>query len=128
MKYATLDSFLTSIQAKNPHHPEYLQATTEIMETLWPFLESNPKYTEHALIERLLMPERIVIFRVAWVDDAGEVQVNRGYRIQHSAALGPYKGGMRFHPSVTLSVMKFLALEQTFKNALTTLPMGGGKG
>ena len=128
MKYATLDSFLTSIQAKNPHHPEYLQATTEIMETLWPFLESNPKYTEHALIERLLMPERIVIFRVAWVDDAGEVQVNRGYRIQHSAALGPYKGGMRFHPSVTLSVMKFLALEQTFKNSLTTLPMGGGKG
>ena len=128
MKYATLDSFLTSIQAKNPHHPENLQATTEIMETLWPFLESNPKYTEHALIERLLMPERIVIFRVAWVDDAGEVQVNRGYRIQHSAALGPYKGGMRFHPSVTLSVMKFLALEQTFKNSLTTLPMGGGKG
>ena len=128
MKPLSLDRFLASVQAKNPHHPEYLQATTEIMETLWPFLESNPKYREHALVERLLMPERIVIFRVVWVNDAGEVQVNRGYRIQHSAALGPYKGGMRFHPSVTLSIMKFLALEQTFKNSLTTLPMGGGKG
>jgi len=98
------------------------------MESLWPYIEKHPKYTSHSLLERLVEPERVIMFRVSWVDDHGEVQVNRGFRIQHSLAIGPYKGGMRFHPSVNLSILKFLAFEQTFKNALTTLPMGGGKG
>ena len=128
MKYQSLESFLQGIEAKSEHQPEYMQALTEIMETLWPYVQKNPIYAENSLLERLLMPERIIIFRVTWVDDRGEVQVNRGYRIQHSAAIGPYKGGLRFHPTVNLSIMKFLALEQTFKNSLTTLPMGGAKG
>ncbi len=128
MKYQSLEEFLGSIAAKSSHQPEYLQAVTEVMESLWPFVEKNPKYAKNCLLERMLMPERIIICRVAWTDDKGEVQVNRGYRIQHSSAIGPYKGGMRFHPTVNLSILKFLALEQTFKNALTTLPMGGGKG
>ena len=128
MKYSSLESFLQGIEAKSEHQPEYMQALTEIMETLWPYVQKNPIYAENGLLERLLIPERIIIFRVTWVDDHGEVQVNRGYRIQHSAAIGPYKGGLRFHPTVNLSIMKFLALEQTFKNSLTTLPMGGAKG
>ena len=128
MKYQSLESFLQGIEAKSEHQPEYMQALTEIMETLWPYVQKNPIYAENGLLERLLIPERIIIFRVTWVDDHGEVQVNRGYRIQHSAAIGPYKGGLRFHPTVNLSIMKFLALEQTFKNSLTTLPMGGAKG
>jgi glutamate dehydrogenase (NADP+) len=101
---------------------------TEVMESLWPFITQHPRYAQHALLERLVEPERVIMFRVSWVDDHGEVQVNRGYRIQHNSAIGPYKGGLRFHPSVNLSILKFLAFEQTFKNALTTLPMGGGKG
>jgi glutamate dehydrogenase (NADP+) len=101
---------------------------TEVMESLWPFILANPRYADQALLERLVEPERALMFRVSWVDDHGDVQVNRGYRIQHSASIGPYKGGIRFHPSVNLSILKFLAFEQTFKNALTTLPMGGGKG
>ena len=110
------------------HQPEYIQAATEIVESLWPFLQKNPRYTKQSLFERMMMPERIIIFRVSWLDDKNEVRVNRGYRIQHSNLIGPYKGGVRFHPTVNLSIMKFLALEQTFKNALTTLPMGGAKG
>ena len=98
------------------------------MISLWPFIEKNPSYAHHGLLERLVEPDRVIQFRVSWVDDKGQVQVNRAWRVQHSAAIGPYKGGMRFHPSVTLSILKFLAFEQTFKNALTTLPMGGGKG
>ena len=128
MKYDTAHQFLAHVAARNPGQPEFLQAVTEVIESLWPFIEKNPKYAEHGLLDRLVEPERVVMFRVSWVDDRGEVQVNRGYRIQHSMAIGPYKGGIRFHPSVTLSVLKFLAFEQTFKNALTTLPMGGGKG
>ena len=128
MKYQSLEEFLGSIAVKSSHQPEYLQAVTEVMESLWPFVAQNPKYAKNSLLERILMPERIIICRVAWTDDKGEVQVNRGYRIQHSSAIGPYKGGMRFHPTVNLSILKFLALEQTFKNSLTTLPMGGGKG
>ena len=128
MKYASVDQFLEQVAQRNPGQPEFLQAVTEVMESLWPFIEKNPRYAEHGLLERLVEPERIVMFRVCWSDDSGTVQVNRGYRIQHSMAIGPYKGGLRFHPSVTLSVLKFLAFEQTFKNALTTLPMGGGKG
>ncbi len=128
MKHASAGSFLSHVAQRNPGQPEFLQAVTEVMESLWPFIAEHPRYAEHGLLERLVEPERIVMFRVSWVDDHGTVQVNRGYRIQHSMAIGPYKGGMRFHPSVNLSVLKFLAFEQTFKNALTTLPMGGGKG
>ena len=128
MKYESVDSFLAQVSLRNPGQPEFLQAVTEVMESLWPFIQKNPRYAEHGLLERLVEPERTVMFRVSWVDDHGSVQVNRGYRIQHSMAIGPYKGGLRFHPSVNLSVLKFLAFEQTFKNALTTLPMGGGKG
>ena len=127
-KHGSASDFLAYVAACNPGQPEYLQATTEVIESLWPFIEKNPKYAEHGLLDRLIEPERIIIFRISWVDDHGNVQVNRGYRIQHNMAIGPYKGGIRFHPSVTLSVLKFLAFEQTFKNALTTLPMGGGKG
>ncbi|MBP3980344.1 NADP-specific glutamate dehydrogenase [Acidovorax sp. JG5] len=128
MKYESVDSFLAQVAQRNPGQPEFLQAVTEVMESLWPFIEKHPRYAEHGLLERLVEPERVVMFRVSWVDDHGAVQVNRGYRIQHSMAIGPYKGGLRFHPSVNLSVLKFLGFEQTFKNALTTLPMGGGKG
>jgi glutamate dehydrogenase (NADP+) len=128
MQYPTVEAFLAHVAARNPHQPEYQQAVTEVMESLWPFIVANPRYAGQSLLERLVEPERIIVFRVSWVDDAGEVQVNRGFRIQHSLAIGPYKGGLRFHPSVNLSVLKFLAFEQTLKNALTTLPMGGGKG
>ncbi|WP_300435302.1 NADP-specific glutamate dehydrogenase [Zoogloea sp.] len=128
MKYTSAKQFLQHVSDRNPGQPEFLQAVTEVMESLWPFIEKNPRYVEHGLLDRLVEPERALMFRVAWMDDRGQVQVNRGYRIQHSMAIGPYKGGIRFHPSVTLSVLKFLAFEQTFKNALTTLPMGGGKG
>ena len=128
MKYESVGHFLEQVAQRNPGQPEFLQAVTEVMESLWPFIQKNPKYAENGLLERLVEPERTVMFRVSWIDDRGQVQVNRGYRIQHSMAIGPYKGGLRFHPSVNLSVLKFLAFEQTFKNALTTLPMGGGKG
>ncbi|MEG1770370.1 MAG: Glu/Leu/Phe/Val dehydrogenase dimerization domain-containing protein, partial [Comamonas sp.] len=128
MKYESVGHFLEQVAQRNPGQPEFLQAVTEVMESLWPFIEKNPKYAENGLLERLVEAERTVMFRVTWIDDKGQVQVNRGYRIQHSMAIGPYKGGLRLHPSVNLSVLKFLAFEQTFKNALTTLPMGGGKG
>ena len=128
MKFESVGQFLEEVAQRNPGQPEFLQAVTEVMESLWPFIEKNPKYAEHALLERLVEPERIIQFRVSWSDDKGQVQVNRGFRIQHSMAIGPFKGGLRFHPSVNQSVLKFLAFEQTFKNALTTLPMGGGKG
>ena len=128
MASGSLAQFLVTVNDRNPGQPEFMQAVTEVMESLWPFIENNPKYAEQALLERLVEPERVVMFRVSWVNDKGQVQVNKGYRIQHSMAIGPYKGGLRFHPSVNLSVLKFLAFEQTFKNALTTLPMGGGKG
>jgi glutamate dehydrogenase (NADP+) len=128
MKYRSFEEFCAYVAEHNPGQPEYLQAVTEVMESLWPFITKNPRYAEHGILDRLVEPERIIIFRVSWVDDRGEVKVNRGYRIQHSSSIGPYKGGTRFHPSVNLSILKFLAFEQTFKNALTTLPMGGGKG
>ncbi|WP_298623650.1 NADP-specific glutamate dehydrogenase [Zoogloea sp.] len=128
MKYASANQFLQHVAERNPGQPEFLQAVTEVIESLWPFIEQHPRYAEHGLLDRLVEPERAILFRVSWIDDHGNVQVNRGYRIQHSMAIGPYKGGIRFHPSVNLSVLKFLAFEQTFKNALTTLPMGGGKG
>ncbi|MDO5691819.1 MAG: NADP-specific glutamate dehydrogenase [Pseudomonadota bacterium] len=124
----SLNDFLRQIEQRDPLQPEFLQAVREVMMSLWPFLEKHPKYREHGLLERLCEPDRAIQFRVAWVDDQGQTQVNRAFRVQHSMAIGPYKGGMRFHPSVNLSILKFLAFEQTFKNALTTLPMGGGKG
>jgi glutamate dehydrogenase (NADP+) len=128
MANPSLTDFLAGVQRRNPHEPEFQQAVTEVMESLWPFIDAHPRYREHGLLDRLVEPERIIQFRAAWVDDRGQVQVNRGWRVQHSMAIGPYKGGLRFHPTVTTSVLKFLAFEQTFKNALTTLPMGGGKG
>ncbi len=128
MKHQSVGQFLEHVAQRNPGQPEFLQAVTEVMESLWPFIEKNPRYAEQGLLERLVEPERVIMFRVSWFDDHGTVHINRGYRIQHSMAIGPYKGGLRFHPSVNLSVLKFLAFEQTFKNALTTLPMGGGKG
>ncbi|HHB1427769.1 TPA: NADP-specific glutamate dehydrogenase [Serratia odorifera] len=124
----SLDAFLATLQQQNPYQPEYLQAVREVFTSLWPFIEQNPRYREYALLERLVEPERTIQFRVSWVNDAGQVQVNRAWRVQFNSAIGPYKGGMRFHPSVNLSILKFLGFEQTFKNALTTLPMGGGKG
>jgi glutamate dehydrogenase (NADP+) len=128
MKYKSQHEFLARVGARNPNEPEYLQAVTEVIESLWPFIERQPRYAEHGLLDRIVEAERLIQFRVSWVDDHGDVQVNRGWRIQHSSAIGPYKGGLRFHPSVNASILKFLAFEQTFKNALTTLPMGGGKG
>lgn len=128
MPYKTMHSFLNHVTQRNPGQPEYIQAVTEVLESLWPYIAKHPHYADHCLLDRLVEPERIIQFRVAWVDDNNEVQINRGYRVQHSSAIGPYKGGLRFHPSVNQSVLKFLAFEQTFKNALTTLPMGGGKG
>ncbi|MCB5187676.1 NADP-specific glutamate dehydrogenase [Methylobacillus caricis] len=128
MRYQSAHEFLAVVEKQNPGQPEFLQAVTEVIESLWPWISKNPRYAEHGVLDRLVEPERAILFRVSWVDDRGEVQVNRGYRIQHNAAIGPYKGGLRFHPSVNLSILKFLAFEQTFKNALTTLPMGGGKG
>ena len=123
-----MSHLLEYLQQRNPAQPEYLQAITEVFGSLAPFLQQHPHYAGQALLERLAEPERIVMFRICWMDDHGQVQVNRGYRVQHSMAIGPYKGGIRLHPSVNLSVLKFLAFEQTLKNALTTLPMGGAKG
>ena len=119
---------LADVKAKNANEPEFIQAVEEVHSTLAPVLEANPQYEKAAILERMVEPERVVMFRVPWVDDNGVVQVNRGYRVQFNSAIGPYKGGLRFHPTVTLSVLKFLGFEQTFKNSLTTLPMGGGKG
>ncbi len=123
-----VQDFIDLIKKKNPNEPEYIQAVSEVAEAVVPFIEKNPAYQVDKLLERMAEPERVTMFRVPWTDDKGEVQVNRGYRIQMNSAIGPYKGGLRFHPTVNLSILKFLAFEQTFKNSLTTLPMGGGKG
>jgi len=123
-----LSEFLSKLKARYPAETEFHQAVTEVAKSVWPFIEKNPKYRKAKIIERLVEPERVIMFRVCWVDAKGEVHVNRGYRVQMNSAIGPYKGGLRFHPSVTLGTLKFLAFEQVFKNALTTLPMGGGKG
>jgi len=120
--------FMDIVIAKNQGEKEFHQAVQEVTESLMPFINKNPKYKKSKILERIAEPERIVMFRVPWVDDAGEIQINRGYRIQMNSAIGPYKGGLRFHPSVNLSILKFLAFEQVFKNSLTTLPIGGGKG
>ena len=119
---------LADVKAKNADQPEFLQAVEEVLTTLAPVIEANPAYQANAILERIVEPERTIIFRVPWIDDKGIVRVNRGYRVQFNSAIGPYKGGLRFDPSVNLSVLKFLGFEQVFKNSLTTLPMGGGKG
>jgi len=124
----SINSFVAAVAKKNPNESEFMQAVQEVAETVIPFIEGNKKYQGKMLLERMVEPERVIMFRVVWADDAGNTHVNRGYRIQMNSAIGPYKGGIRFHPSVNLSILKFLAFEQTFKNSLTTLPMGGGKG
>lgn len=123
-----VEAFMEEIIAKNPGEKEFHQAVREVAESIMPFIREHPKYKKAKILERIAEPERVVMFRVPWVDDNGEIQINRGYRIQMNSAIGPYKGGLRFHPSVNLSILKFLAFEQVFKNSLTTLPMGGGKG
>ena len=123
-----IQDFLDKVSKRNQNEPEFLQAVHEVAETIIPFIEQNKKYQNAKLLERMVEPERVIMFRVSWLDDKGNIQINRGYRIQMNSAIGPYKGGLRFHPSVNLSILKFLAFEQTFKNSLTTLPMGGGKG
>lgn len=123
-----VEDFMRMVISKNPNEPEFHQAVREVVESVADFIEKNPKYKEYKILERMVEPERVIIFRVPWVDDKGEIHVNRGYRIEMNSAIGPYKGGIRFHPTVNLSILKFLAFEQVFKNALTTLPLGGGKG
>ncbi len=124
----SITAFIEAVAKRNPNEPEFMQAVKEVAETVIPFIEQNKKYQNKMLLERMVEAERVIMFRVTWIDDSGTTQVNRGYRIQMNSAIGPYKGGLRFHPSVNLSILKFLAFEQTFKNSLTTLPMGGGKG
>ncbi|WP_302961724.1 NADP-specific glutamate dehydrogenase [uncultured Adlercreutzia sp.] len=123
-----VDNVIEQVKAKNAEQPEFIQAVTEVLQSLEPVIEAHPEYEAASLLERIVEPERIVMFRVPWVDDAGKVQVNRGFRVQFNSAIGPYKGGLRLHPSVNLGIIKFLGFEQIFKNSLTTLPMGGGKG
>ena len=123
-----IDSFMKELIIKNGNEPEFIQAVEEVAETVIPFIEKNIKYKSAKILQRIVEPERVIQFRVPWIDDAGEPQVNRGYRVEFNSAIGPYKGGLRFHPSVNLSILKFLGFEQIFKNSLTTLPMGGGKG
>src|SRR4030066_872080 len=123
-----VNEFMAKIIAKNPGETEFHQAVKEVVESLMPFIEENPKFQHGKILERITEPERVILFRVPWLDDSGEIQINKGYRIEMNSAIGPYKGGLRFHPTVNLGILKFLAFEQVFKNALTTLPMGGGKG
>jgi glutamate dehydrogenase (NADP+) len=126
--HAEIEAFMDRVRAKNGHEPEFLQAVQEVAEAVIPFIEANPKYKTAKILDRIVEPERTIIFRIPWLDDNGNIQVNRGYRVEFNSAIGPYKGGLRFHPSVNLSILKFLGFEQIFKNSLTTLPMGGGKG
>ena len=123
-----INDFMVALKARTPGENEFHQAVEEVVESIWDVYQNNPRYKKAKILERMVEPERTIIFRVPWIDDRGDVQVNRGYRVEFNSALGPYKGGLRFHPTVTLSILKFLGFEQTFKNSLTTLPMGGGKG
>ena len=124
----SIKDFISKVEKMNPNEPEFLQAVTEVAEVIIPFIEENKEYQGIKLLERMVEPERVLMFRVPWTDDSGEIQVNRGYRVEFNSSIGPYKGGLRFHPTVNLSILKFLGFEQVFKNSLTTLPMGGGKG
>ena len=120
----SIKEFISKVEKMNPNEPEFMQAITEVAEVIIPFIEENKEYQGKKLLERMAEPERTIMFRVSWTDDRGEIQVNRGYRVEFNSAIGPYKGGLRFHPSVNLSILKFLGFEQVFKNSLTTLPMG----
>ena len=126
MSYAS--DIIEQVKAKDPNQPEFIQAVTEVLTSLEPVFEAHPEYQQNKILERIVEPERVIQFRVPWVDDKGEIQVNRGFRVEFNSAIGPYKGGLRFNPTVYLGMLKFLGFEQIFKNALTTLPMGGGKG
>ena len=126
--YSSIDDFMKMVHSKSPGEVEFHQAVHEVTSSLWDLLQEQPHYIHSGVLERLIEPERVIIFRVPWRNDRGDVEVNRGYRVEFSSAIGPYKGGLRFHPSVNLSILKFLGFEQVFKNSLTTLPMGGGKG
>ena len=122
-----IHDFMNNVTCKNPDEKEFLQAVEEVAETVIPFIEENPKYKNKMLLERMIEPERVIMFRVPWINDKGLTEVNRGYRVEFNSAIGPYKGGLRFHPTVNLSILKFLGFDQVFKNSLTTLQMGGGK-
>lgn len=124
----SIKEFISNVEKMNPNEPEFIQAVTEVAEAIIPFIEENEQYQNKMLLERMVEPERVLMFRVPWTDDNGNIQINKGYRVEYNSAIGPYKGGLRFHPSVNLSILKFLGFEQVFKNSLTTLPMGGGKG
>ena len=126
--YKTVESFMDKVSLRNPGEKEFLQAVQEVVESIWDFVQEHPHYLHAKILDRMVEPERVIMFRVPWRNDRGDIQVNRGYRIEFNSAIGPYKGGLRFHPSVNLSILKFLGFEQIFKNSLTTLPMGGGKG
>ena len=128
MKYQTIDQFLENLKSRNPGEIEFHQAVYEVVDSIWDFLKDNPHYLHSNILDRITEPERVLMFRVPWRNDNGDVEINRGYRVEFNSAIGPYKGGLRFHPSVNLSILKFLGFEQIFKNSLTTLPMGGGKG
>jgi glutamate dehydrogenase/leucine dehydrogenase len=128
MPVDAVSAFMEKVKARDPDQPEFHQAVHEVVSSLMPFIQKNPKYQKHLILERIVEPERVIMFRVPWVDDKGDIRVNRGFRIEMNSAIGPYKGGLRFHPTVNLGILKFLAFEQVFKNSLTTLPMGSGKG
>ncbi|MHC4130158.1 MAG: Glu/Leu/Phe/Val dehydrogenase dimerization domain-containing protein, partial [Planctomycetota bacterium] len=123
-----VDDFMARVEERSPHEPEFHQAVREVVSSLVVVIQKHPEYRKARILERMVEPERVLQFRVPWMDDTGDIQVNRGFRVEFSSTLGPYKGGLRFHPSVNLSILKFLGFEQIFKNALTTLPIGGGKG
>ena len=123
-----IDAFMSKVLAKDAHEPVFVQAVQEVADVIIPFIEDNPKYKSSNILDRIVEPERTIIFRVPWTDDNGNIQINRGFRVEFNSAIGPYKGGLRFHPSVNLGILKFLGFEQVFKNSLTTLPMGGAKG
>ncbi|MFA5148523.1 MAG: Glu/Leu/Phe/Val dehydrogenase dimerization domain-containing protein, partial [Candidatus Omnitrophota bacterium] len=128
MSSKKIEDFMSKVIARDPNQPEFHQAVQEVVESVADYIDDNPKYQEEKILDRIVEPERVIMFRVPWTDDKGNIHVNRGFRIQMNSAIGPYKGGLRLHPSVNLSILKFLAFEQVFKNALTTLPMGGAKG
>src|SRR5690625_2892751 len=122
------EDFMSRVRMRNPNETEFIQAVNDVVHSVLPYVLEHPKYQEHMILERIVEPERIIIFRVPWVNDTGKIEINRGYRVQMNSTIGPYKGGLRFHPTVNMSILKFLAFEQTFKNSLTGLPMGSGKG
>ena len=126
--YRKIDDFMDVLIANNPGQVEFHQAVREVVDSIWNYIQDNPQYLHANILDRIVEPERVIMFRVPWIDDQGNVKVNRGYRVEFNSAIGPYKGGLRFHPSVNLGILKFLGFEQIFKNSLTTLPIGGGKG